>query len=305
LTDRRHRIRAFDVVPSEDLIHRSARGGWGLVATPTWRSSHRPSSPRTQGPWGRWCSEMLGRTLRRNTAPGDWSWRPFARHTQPQHREYPPGGEMMDLSSLTSAPSTFAPSTCERTVVRPKGPAVLPARVGGPGGCHPHPVRPNGPTVPRTARAARGMLGPLGRHLSWSVLPGPLGRAGRTAGPLGRKTPAAPPPAAQPTPAGSQRVAGGRAALQPPATFLSHFGAARFRPGWVREGRCRWTSSGRCQIPIVHRFPTSVDWDRAGGPIEEGLPSCRISSNERFLDRSPNQRRRDRQTWRFVATSVV
>ena len=145
---------------------------------------------------------MLGRTSRRNTAPGDWSWRPFARQTQPQHREYPPGGGTMDLSSLTSAPSTSAPSTCERTVVRPKGPAVLPARVEGPGDCHPHPVRPNGPTVPRTARASRGMVGPLGRHMSWSVLPGPLGRAGRTAGPLGRQTPAAPSPAAQPTPAG-------------------------------------------------------------------------------------------------------
>ena len=39
--------------PSGDLIHQSARGGWGLVATRTTRSSHRPSSPRTQGPWGR------------------------------------------------------------------------------------------------------------------------------------------------------------------------------------------------------------------------------------------------------------
>jgi len=31
----------------------SARGGSGLVATRTTRSSHRPPSPRTQGPWGR------------------------------------------------------------------------------------------------------------------------------------------------------------------------------------------------------------------------------------------------------------
>jgi hypothetical protein len=40
------------------------------------------------------------------------------------------------------------------------------------------------------------MVGPLGRHLSWSSLPGPLGRAGRTAGPLGRQTPAFPSPRA-------------------------------------------------------------------------------------------------------------
>jgi len=89
-----------------------------------------------------------------------------------------------------------------RSVVRPKGPAVLPARVEGPGGCHHHPVRPNGPIVLRTARAARGMVGPLGRHRSWSVLPGPLGRAGRTAGPLGRETPAAPPPRTATDPGG-------------------------------------------------------------------------------------------------------
>jgi len=62
----------------------------------------------------------------------------------------------MSLSSLTS----------EWSVVRPKGPAVLPARVAGPGGCHPHPVRPNGPAVPQTARAARRTVGQLGRHLS-------------------------------------------------------------------------------------------------------------------------------------------
>jgi hypothetical protein len=90
----------------------------------------------------------------------------------------------------------LSPLTSKWSVVRPKGPAVLPARVEGPGGCHPHPVRPNGPTVPRTARASRGTVGPLGRYLSWSVLPGPLGRAGRTAGPLGRQTPAASPPRA-------------------------------------------------------------------------------------------------------------
>ena len=50
---RRRRQHAFDPPPSGDLIHQSARGGWGLVATQGSRSSHRPSSPRTQGPWGR------------------------------------------------------------------------------------------------------------------------------------------------------------------------------------------------------------------------------------------------------------
>jgi len=70
---------------------------------------------------------------------------------------------------------------------RPKGPAVLPARVVGPGGAsHHHTIRPNGPTVLRTARAMRGIVGPLGRHMSLGVFPGPMGRAGGTAGPLGR-----------------------------------------------------------------------------------------------------------------------
>ena len=69
------------------------------------RSSHRPPSPRTQGPWGRWRHEILGRTSRRNTAPGDLSGRPFARHTRPQHRDSPPGGGTMDLLPVTSADS--------------------------------------------------------------------------------------------------------------------------------------------------------------------------------------------------------
>jgi len=47
-------------------------------------------------------------------------------------------------------------------------------------------VRPKGPTVPRTARAIRGIVGPLGRNMSLGAFPGPLGRAGRMAGPLGR-----------------------------------------------------------------------------------------------------------------------
>ncbi len=58
----------------------------------------------------------------------------------------------------------------ERAVVRPNGPAVLPARVAGPGGgpSQPHSVRPNGPTVPRIARASRRIVGPLGRQTTWS-----------------------------------------------------------------------------------------------------------------------------------------
>jgi hypothetical protein len=121
------------------------------------------------------------------------------------------GWESWIRNSLTSAPLTS-----ERSVDRPKGPAVLPARVEGPGGCHPHPVRPNGPTVPRTARASRGMVGPLGRHMSLSVLPGPLGRAGRTAGPLGRKAPAAPAPRATTNPSGVSEGSRGSSAATTP-----------------------------------------------------------------------------------------
>ena len=52
----------------------------------------------------------------------------------------------------------------ERAVVRPKGPAIPPARVVGPGSAsRQHTVRPNGPTVPPTARAMRRIVGPLGR----------------------------------------------------------------------------------------------------------------------------------------------
>ena len=52
----------------------------------------------------------------------------------------------------------------ERAVVRPKGPAIPPARVVGPGSAsRQHTVRPNGPTVPPTARATRRIVGPLGR----------------------------------------------------------------------------------------------------------------------------------------------
>jgi hypothetical protein len=60
----------------------------------------------------------------------------------------------------------------ERAIVRPNGPAIPPARVVGPGGVsHHHPVRPNGPTVPPTARATRGIVGPLGRHMSLGPFP--------------------------------------------------------------------------------------------------------------------------------------
>ena len=141
----------------------------------------------------------------------------------------------MDLS-----PSTSAPSTSKWSVVRPKGPAVLPARVEGPGGCHPHPVRPNGPTVPRTARASRGMVGPLGRHMSRSVRPGPLGRAGGTVGPLGRKTPAAAPPAPQPTPEGFQRDAGGSSAATTPGPRPPKTPAPR---RWCQKSRVNRTTA--------------------------------------------------------------
>ncbi len=81
-----------------------------------------------------------------------------------------------------------------RAIVRPKGPAVLPARVVGPGGVsHHHPVRPNGPTVPRTTWAMRRIVGPLGRHMLLGAFPGPLGRAGGMAGPLGRLGPSSGP----------------------------------------------------------------------------------------------------------------
>ena len=59
----------------------------------------------------------------------------------------------------------------ERAVVRPKGPAILQARVTGPGSSRQHTVRPNGPTVPPTARAMRGIVGPLGRHMSLGPFP--------------------------------------------------------------------------------------------------------------------------------------
>jgi hypothetical protein len=123
------------------------------------------------------------------------------------------------------------------SVVRPKGPAVLPARVGGPGGCHHHPVRPNGPTVPQTARASRGIVGPLGRHLSWSVLPGPLGRAGRTAGPLGRETPAAPPRAPQPTPVGVPEGRRGSSEATTPGPRLPKTPAPRrwYQRAWINR----------------------------------------------------------------------
>jgi len=207
---------------------------------------------------------MLGRTSRRNTAPGDWSSRSFARHTQPKHRSSPPGGGTMSLSSLTSAPSMS-----ERSVVRPKGPAVLPARVEGPGGCHQHPIRPNGPTVPRTARASRGIVGPLGRHMSWSVLPGPLGRAGRTAGPLGRQTPAARPPAPQPTPAGSQRVAGGREQRPPPVTPPPKTPAPR---SGCQKARLNRT------VPGHQRVPPHLHHDAALLDPEAGMTSIRTTS---------------------------
>jgi hypothetical protein len=53
------------------------------------------------------------------------------------------------------------------------------------------PSGPTGQPFQEPRGAARGIVGPLGRQMSWSVLPGPLGRAGRTGGPLGRQTPAA------------------------------------------------------------------------------------------------------------------
>ncbi len=74
----------------------------------------------------------------------------------------------------------------ERAIVRPNGPAVPPARVVGPGSSRQHTVRPNGPTVPTTTGATRRIVGPLGRIMSLSAFPGPMGRAGGTAGPLGR-----------------------------------------------------------------------------------------------------------------------
>ena len=156
-----------------------------------------------------------------------------------------------------------------RSVVRPKGPAVLPARVEGPGGCHHHPVRPNGPTVPRTARAARGIVGPLGRHMSWSVLPGPLGRAGRTAGPLGRQTPAARPPAPQPTPAGSQRVAGGREQRPPPVTPPPKTPAPR---SGCQKARLNRT------VPGHQRVPPHLHHDAALLDPEAGMTSIRTTS---------------------------
>ena len=154
-------------------------------------------------------------------------------------------------ASLTSAPLTSAPLTSERSVVRPKGPAVLPARVGGPGGCHHHPDRPNGPTVRRTARASRRTVGPLGRHMSWSVLPGPLGRAGRTAGPLGRQTPAAPSPPPQPTPAGSQRVAGDRAQRPPPVHSRHNACTPKGVPERVGQPDQRGRTSPTSQLTVM------------------------------------------------------
>ena len=75
-----------------------------------------------------------------------------------------------------------------RSVVRPKGPAVLPARPSGPGRTDHDLCRPNGPTIPLDARAVRGTVGPLGRTgWGWQP-PGPSTLAGRTAGPLGRTT---------------------------------------------------------------------------------------------------------------------
>ena len=73
-------------------------------------------------------------------------------------------------------------------VLRPKGPAVLPARPSGPGRTDHDMCRPNGPTIPLDARAVRGTVGPLGRSGWWWQPPGPSTLAGRTAGPLGRTT---------------------------------------------------------------------------------------------------------------------
>jgi hypothetical protein len=73
-------------------------------------------------------------------------------------------------------------------VLRPKGPAVLPARPSGPGTTDHNRCRPNGPTVPLDARAVRGTVGPLGRTGWGWPPPGPPTLAGRTAGPLGRMT---------------------------------------------------------------------------------------------------------------------
>ena len=240
----------------------------------------------------------------------------------------------MDLSPLYVSSSPYA--SLLRVVFgpgwsvgRPKGPAVLPARVGGPGGCHHHPVRPNGPTVPRTAREARGIVGPLGRHMSWSALPGPLGRAGRTAGPLGRQTPAAPPRAPQPTPVGVADGSRGSSEATTPGNGPQHRlhpeGGAKNR-GSTGPARTTITDPPRTSVCGRVREVTRDKLDPAGG-----LALCRVSgvsaphlgAHDPNTGRNPSwlraygpvpfyiptttnsSRPRDRQTRRFVATAQL
>ena len=61
-------------------------------------------------------------------------------------------------------------------------------------------------------------------------------------------------------------LSGGRAALQPPSTFLCPFRAAIFSPDGVREGRCRWTSSKAIDIPPLDHVHHASHRPKTSGP---------------------------------------
>ncbi len=84
-------------------------------------------------------------------------------------------------SANTNSTKRSSPSQGQQnTVFRPKGPAIHPARVEGPGERKIQKTpRPTGPTIRRSQGLIKGIVGPLGLPtVGAGPFPGPLGRAG-------------------------------------------------------------------------------------------------------------------------------
>jgi hypothetical protein len=103
--DPRSTSRGVGFQPARPDTATKPEAGWGLVATRTSRSSHRPSSPRTQGPWGRARLRELDRKSRPKTSVGSAS----GLSCEENQRIAPRGSRFVDCNCSTDKPGGSSP----------------------------------------------------------------------------------------------------------------------------------------------------------------------------------------------------